>query len=87
MRSQAPHSATDAKAVVSQGPLLTIEACACGVMHLHFGPVSMRFTEDGLEEIHRSITEALLRVQAPSPSVSSPATPLFMAGGRARGEA
>lgn len=87
MQSQAPHRATDEKAVVSESPILTIEACACGVMHLHFGPVSMRFTQAGLEDIHRSITEALLRVQSASPSLSSTATPLFMAGGRARGQA
>ena len=87
MRNQAPHRANDAKVVVSDSPILTIEACACGVMHLHFGPVSMRFTEQGLEDIHRSITEALLQVQAPSLAVSEPIVPLFMAGGRARGQA
>lgn len=87
MRSQAGHRASDAKVVVSESPILTIEACACGVMHLHFGAVSMRFTEGGLEDIHRSITEALLRVQVPSLSLTEPTAPLFMAGGPARGEA
>lgn len=87
MRSQAHHSPNDAKVVVSDSPILRIEACACGVMHLHFGPVSMRFTEGGLEDIHRSITEALLRVQAPSLALSDSTAPLFMAGGPARGQA
>ncbi len=87
MQSQAPHRASDEKAVVSQSPLLTIEACACGVMHLHFGPLSMRFTQGGLEDIHRSIAEALLRVQSASPSSSNPTTQLFMTGDRPRGQA
>ncbi|MGH1340403.1 MAG: hypothetical protein ACRBN8_02540 [Nannocystales bacterium] len=86
MQSQAPHRASD-KTVVAESPILTIEACGCGVMHLHFGPVSMRFTQGGLEDIHRSITEALIRVQAPAPSTSDTVTPLFMAGGPARGQA
>lgn len=70
MRERSPHASADGKAVVAQSPILTIEACACGVMHLHFGPVSMRFTEESLESVRRTISEALLH-RAPE------ALPLF----------
>lgn len=85
MRSHGSHS-SDGKTVVAESDILTIEACGCGVMHLHFGPVSMRFTEEGLEDVQRTVTEALLRVQERVPAQAG-VVPLFMAGGRARGEA
>lgn len=60
MKARASHASADGKVVVAQSPILTVEACACGVMHLHFGPVSMRFTAEGLESVRRTISEALL---------------------------
>ena len=79
MSARATHASTDRKVVVAQSPILTIEACACGVMHLHFGAVSMRFTEEGLESVRRTIAEALLHRGAD-------AVPLFSRGA-VRGEA
>lgn len=73
-----------AKAVVAQSPILTIEVCGCGVMHLHFGPLSMRFTEEGLESIRRTISEALVRH---STRAAETVMPLFSPRGAARGEA
>lgn len=76
----------DGKAVVAHGPILTVEACSCGVMHLHFGPVSMRFTEETLHEVHRTIGQALMRVAAPDTQTGNVAA-LLMTRGPARGEA
>lgn len=85
MQSETPHSHSG-KAVVAESPILTIESCSCGVMHLHFGPVSMRFTEEGLHHVHRTIAQALMRVGVPDAVVET-GTPLFMTGGPVRGEA
>ena len=85
MRNETPHSHSG-KAVVAESPILTIESCSCGVMHLHFGPVSMRFTEAGLHDVHRTIAEALMRVAVPEVSADN-VTSLFMKGGPVRGEA
>jgi len=86
MDDATPHAATDAKTVVAQTSILTVEACACGVFHLHFGPVSMRFTEQGLENVSRTISEALLRFAAHE-AQSATVAPLFATRSAARGEA
>jgi hypothetical protein len=80
------HRHADGKTVVAESDLVTIEACGCGVMHLHFGPLSMRFTEEGLEDVQRTITEALLRVQERVPESRGFGASLFMRGA-IRGEA
>ena len=69
------------RVVVAESPILTIEACGCGVMHLHFGPISMRFTEESLETVQRTISQALLQR-----AVGKGVTPLFSSEA-VRGEA
>ncbi len=87
MQRQRPHASSDGRTLVAEGSVVTVEACACGVFHLHFGPVSMRFTEEGLEDMQRTITEALVRVNAPGPMGDAAVTPLFSARGTTRGSA
>ena len=85
MRDGESHLPSDGKAVVAQSSILTVEACACGVMHLHFGPMTMRFTEEGLASIRNTISAALLRVASPEQAVER-ISPLFRVG-EVRGEA
>ena len=48
--------------------------------------MSIRFTEAGLHDVHRTIAEALMRVAVPEVSADN-VTSLFMKGGPVRGEA
>lgn len=86
MQSGTPDTHHGGKVVVAESPILTVESCACGVLHLHFGPVSMRFTEAGLHDVHRTIAVALMRVATPDVA-SDNVTSLFSATGPVRGEA
>jgi hypothetical protein len=86
MQSETPDSHRGGKVVVAESPILTIESCSCGVMHLHFGPVSMRFTEAGLHDVHRTIAQALMQVAVPDAPTDN-VTSLFSASGPVRGEA
>lgn len=86
MKSGTPEPHHGGKVVVAESPILTVESCSCGVLHLHFGPVSMRFTEAGLHDVHRTIAQALMRVALPE-TASDNVTSLFSATGPARGEA
>ena len=82
MQNRRAHAPTDGKAVVAQNPVVIIEACTCGVFHLHFGPISLRLTEESLEHVRRGIAQALAHANQPTGTEA-----LFRAGGPLRGEA
>ncbi len=86
MPQGAPHAPADAKAVVAQSSILTVEACSCGVLHLHFGALSLRFTQESLEAVRQTISEALLQMSA-NEAACVKATGLFSKAGTLRGEA
>ncbi|MEM6291907.1 MAG: hypothetical protein AAGA54_11600 [Myxococcota bacterium] len=81
------HDSSHGKTVVASSPIATVEACSCGVVHVHLGAVSMRFTEQSLEALQRTLTEALVRMNSAPETAPAPSAPLFMAGGRPRGQA
>lgn len=53
-----PCSPDDSKRVLASSPIATAEACSCGVVHLHMGAISLRFTESSLHMLQRVITDA-----------------------------
>ncbi len=59
---------TAGKRVIASSPILTVEACACGVVHLHFGPMSLRFTACSLDVLTRTLHEARERLELPEGS-------------------
>lgn len=63
------HNPEDAKHVLARGPVATVEACDCGVVHLHLGAVTLRFTESTLNMLQRTLTDACceLMLQGNSP--------------------
>ena len=48
----------DQRRVVARSSVVTVEACSCGVVHLHFGPLSLRFTRTSLDALQRSLAQA-----------------------------
>lgn len=44
--------------VVAASAVVTVEACDCGVVHLHFGPLSMRFTSASIDQLYRTLGRA-----------------------------
>ncbi len=47
------------KRVVAESCIVTVEACDCGVVHLHFGPMSIRVTRSGLETLQETLGRAV----------------------------
>lgn len=86
MLRRGTHAPTDTRTVVAQSPLLTVEACGCGVMHLHFGALSLRLTGEALESVQRTIAEALQFVGTED-SITDRVTTMFSKAGPVRGKA
>lgn len=85
VQTRRSHGAGDGKTLLAQSSVVSVEACACGVLHLHFGPVSLRFTEDALEELQRTIAEAVVQMGGSTACEVEP--PLFSTRKLARGSA
>lgn len=41
-----------------QNDLVQIQHCSCGLVHLHFGPVSIRVPEGDLPQVARALQKA-----------------------------
>ena len=41
-----------------QNDLVQIQHCSCGLVHLHFGPVSLRVPESDLPQVARALRQA-----------------------------
>ena len=65
-------SAQDVRRVVAHSAVATVESCSCGVVHLHLGPVSLRFTHSSLQMLQRTLSEACeaLVPEAPEPALN-----------------
>jgi hypothetical protein len=61
------------KTILAQGSIATVEACDCGVVHVHVGAVSLRLTRTAFESLTAALVEAndrlLLLDPGPEPAV------------------
>ncbi|MCB9744187.1 MAG: hypothetical protein H6740_16435 [Alphaproteobacteria bacterium] len=57
-----PHRSDDHEAILFRSPELTIRRCACGVVHLDIGPVSIRLEDEGFEAFTRACRQATARL-------------------------
>jgi len=44
--------------LLAASPIASVEACTCGVIHLNLGAMSLRFTREALEILHRTLAQA-----------------------------
>lgn len=51
---------------ILQNDLLHIQNCSCGLVHLHFGPFSMRIPESDLNLLIRSLSKAEEKMLQPA---------------------
>ena len=51
-----------ARRVVAQGPVCTVEECACGVLHVTIGVFTIRLQTEVVASIWETLGEALHRV-------------------------
>lgn len=55
-------SCRPARRVVAQGPVCTVEQCACGVLHVTIGVLTIRLQTEVVASIWETLGEALHRV-------------------------
>jgi len=46
------------KTILAQGSVATVEACACGVVHVHVGAVSLRLTQSAFQSLTAAFVQA-----------------------------
>lgn len=56
------HNHNHAKRVASS-TVASVDACSCGTMHLHLGALTLHMTEGAVEELQRTLSQALKVVQ------------------------
>jgi hypothetical protein len=49
--------------LLADSPVVRVAACDCGTVHLHFGPMSLRFTRNGLEALRGALEQACRELQ------------------------
>jgi len=49
---------TPKRRLLAAGPIASVEACDCGVVHVNLGAISFRFTHDGLDAFQRTLAQA-----------------------------
>lgn len=62
----------DRRLRIAETEIAAIDACPCGVLQLHLGTFSIRFTVDGLTKVHQTLTQALERLGAAPPNLDAP---------------
>jgi len=56
-----------------QNDLVQIQHCSCGLVHLHFGPVSLRVPEGDLPQVAKALQKAeALMGEVAAPKVAKP---------------
>lgn len=45
--------------ILAQGSVCRVEACDCGVLHVSFGPVTLRLQREAVASLTRTLGEAL----------------------------
>lgn len=56
------HSSSSSRRLLAKGPFASVEACACGVLHVSLGPFTLRLHPDMVESIWLTLGEALASV-------------------------
>ena len=49
---------TDTRRLLASSNVATVEACSCGVVHVHLGPMTLRFTEASLHRLQSTLAQA-----------------------------
>lgn len=49
---------TSPRRLLAASPIASVEACRCGVIHLHLGAMSLRFTRESLDVLHGTLARA-----------------------------
>jgi hypothetical protein len=57
---------------VAHSDVATVEWCPCGVVHLHLGAITARFTRHAFETLHATLTSALLQMPRPTAEAMLP---------------
>jgi hypothetical protein len=69
---------------LAESDVAAVDACDCGLIHLHMGPFSLRLTPRSLRGLLSTLAEAIGATVTEPPSVRAPRSP---AGHHRRGEA
>lgn len=67
---------------LAAGPIATIEACSCSMIHLTLGATTVRFTREAFEGLADVVLAATAELAVPPAADAS-----LLLGARARGEA
>ena len=57
-------SSVHSRRVLADGGVATVESCACGCIHLHMGPFTLRFREGSLHQLQETLTAACGKLAA-----------------------